>query len=89
MSIVVCAMFVLTLICALASNRDVVSPAKFYLFSFATFHLGALTFPTAYELWCLIFLVLLVGVLVVLHEALTAPVGIDWPPELRALGEGA
>lgn len=71
MNIVVCSLFVVTLLWALASNPDVFSPAKFFLFSFLIFHLGALSNKSSYELWMLILLVLIVGATAVLFEALS------------------
>jgi hypothetical protein len=69
MSFVVCGLFVLVFVWALATNRDVLSPAKFFLFSFLVFHVGALSDSYSYELWMLILLVLLVGATTVLFEA--------------------
>jgi hypothetical protein len=71
MSVVVCGLFAATLLWALVSNRDVFSPAKFFLFSFFIFHLGALTGSSSYELWMLILLVLLVGAATVMFEAVS------------------
>jgi hypothetical protein len=73
MSVVVCSLFVLTLLWALGSNRDIFSPAKFFLLSFLVFHLGALSGHSSYELWMLILLVLLVGAMTVLFEAVSPP----------------
>jgi hypothetical protein len=73
MSVVVCALFVVTLLWSLVSNRDVFSPAKFFLFSFLVFHLGALSGHYSYELWMLILIVLLVGAMTVLFEAVSPP----------------
>lgn len=70
MSIVVCGLFIVTFLYALVSNRDTFSPAKFFLFSFLVFHLGALSGTSSYELWMLILLVLLVGMTAVMFEAL-------------------
>jgi oligosaccharide repeat unit polymerase len=70
MSIVVCSVFVVVLLWALASNPDSFSPAKFFLFSFLIFHLGVFSSRHPYELWMLILLVLLVGATAVLFEAL-------------------
>jgi hypothetical protein len=73
MSIVVCALFVATFGWALASNADKFSPAKFFLFTFAVFYAGALAANASLELWLLILLVLLVGLVSVLLEGLHPP----------------
>jgi hypothetical protein len=84
MSIVVCSLFVVIFLWALASNPDLFSPAKFYLFSFLVFHLGALSHEQPYELWLLILLVLLVGATTVLFEALSPlPARQRYPLKLR------
>jgi hypothetical protein len=76
--------FVLTMLWALRSNRDVFSPAKFFLFSVFIFHLGALAGPSSYQLWMLVLLVVLVGATVVLFEAVSPlPQRPRYPLELR------
>lgn len=69
MNIVVCGVLLLTAIFASLTNRDVFSPGKFYLVSFALFYVGALVTPDNYELWLLILLVLLIGVATICLEA--------------------
>jgi len=69
MSVLVCSVFVVVFLWGLASNYDLFSPAKFFLFSLFIFHLGALSGEYSYELWMLILLVLLVGAAIVLFEA--------------------
>jgi hypothetical protein len=84
MSIIVCITSVAALSWAFISNPDLFSPAKFFLFSFLIFHLGALADHTSYELWMLILVVLLVGVTTVLFEALSPlPPRMRYPLELR------
>lgn len=70
MSFVVSTLFVFTVVAALLTNRDLLSPAKFYLFSFFVFHVGAVGTSHATEVWLLILLVVLVGAIAVLFEAL-------------------
>jgi|HubBroStandDraft_4_1064222.scaffolds.fasta_scaffold00054_21 hypothetical protein len=69
MNILLCTVFVAVFLWGLASNSDLFSPAKFFLFSFLIFHLGVLSGRYSYELWMLIVLVLLVGAATVLFEA--------------------
>jgi hypothetical protein len=84
MSLVVCSLFVVVFLWALGSNPDLFSPAKFYLFSFLIFHLGALSREYPYELWLLILLVLLVGATTVLFEAVSPlPPRLRYPLQLR------
>lgn len=71
MSVVVCALFVVALLWSQLSNRDICSPAKLFLFSFLVFHLGVFGIRDSYELWTLILLVLLVGVMTALFEAVS------------------
>jgi hypothetical protein len=83
-SVVVCGLFVLIVLWALLSNHDLYSPAKFFLFSFFIFHVGALAARTSYQLWMLVLLVLLVGASTVLFEALSPlPRRPRYPLELR------
>src|ERR1700733_3987736 len=70
MSIVVCALFVATLVYAIVTNADLFSPAKFYLLSFMVFYFGALTDDAKYQVWLLMLLVLMVGMSAVLFETL-------------------
>jgi hypothetical protein len=70
MSIFVCALFVATLVYAIVTNSDLFSPAKFYLLSFMIFYFGALTDDAKYDVWLLTLLVLMVGIISVLFEAL-------------------
>ncbi len=84
MSFAVCSLFVVVFLWALVSNPDLFSPAKFFLFSFLVFHLGALTHEYPYELWSLMLLVLLVGATTVLFEALSPlPPRVRYALELR------
>jgi hypothetical protein len=84
MSFVVCTLFVIVFLWGLVSNPDLFSPAKFFLFSFLIFHLGALSQEYSYELWLLILLVLLVGATSVLFEALSPlPPRLRYPLQLR------
>lgn len=53
---------------ALMTQRDLFSPGKMFLASFALFHLGAWTRPRTTELWLLILIVLLVGTVAVVAE---------------------
>ena len=69
MSILVSSLLVLTGALAFLTNRDMFSPGKFYLVSFAMFYAGALASPGDYELWMLMLLVLLIGVATVCLEA--------------------
>lgn len=69
MSILVCSLVVLTGLFAFLTNRDMFSPGKFYLISFALFYAGALAAPDQYELWLLMLLVLLIGIATVCLEA--------------------
>ncbi len=71
MSIVVCILFVITLVYAIGTNADLFSPAKFFLLSFMVFYFGALTDDSKYQLWLLMLLVLMVGMITVLIEALS------------------
>jgi oligosaccharide repeat unit polymerase len=73
MSIFVCGLLFLTMLFSLLTNRDVLSPGKFYLVSFVLFYVGALASPDNYELWLLILLVLLIGVATVCLEANARP----------------
>ncbi len=69
MDLVIGITFIATLLVALITNRDLFSPAKFYLFSFVLFYVGLYFKPTAaFEIWFLVLLVLLVGVGAVLSE---------------------
>jgi len=70
MSTALALLFLAAFLWALISNRDLFSPAKFYLFSFLVFHVGALESWHAPEVWLLMMLVLLVGSVAVLFEAL-------------------
>lgn len=63
--------FILTVGAAFASNRDIFSPGKVFLFSFLAFHVGAFFTPTSLNVWLLAFLLLVVGMLAVLFEAST------------------
>lgn len=84
MSVVVCIVFVLSLLWALRSNPDLLSPAKFFLFSLFMFHVGALATRSSYQLWLLVLLVVLVGTTLVLFEALSPlPPRARYPLELR------
>lgn len=69
MIVVVCGLFIISFLYALVSNRDMFSPAKFFLFSFLVFHAGAFS-DKSYELWMLLLLVLMVGATAVMFEAL-------------------
>jgi oligosaccharide repeat unit polymerase len=69
MSILVSSLLVLTGAFAFLTNRDMFSPGKFYLISFAMFYAGALLSPDDYELWLLMLLVLVIGVATVCLEA--------------------
>jgi oligosaccharide repeat unit polymerase len=71
MSIVVCTLFVVTLAYAIVTNADLFSPAKLYLLSFMIFYFGALTDDSKYQLWLLVLIVLMVGMIAVLFEALS------------------
>ena len=73
MSIFVCGLLLLIMLFSALTNRDVLSPGKFYLVSFVLFYVGALASPDNYELWLLILLVLLIGVATVCLEADAAP----------------
>lgn len=73
MSAPVCSLVVLTGTFAFLTNRDMFSPGKFYLISFALFYAGALAVPDQYELWLLMLLVLLIGVATVCLEAGVGP----------------
>lgn len=73
MSVVVCGLLCLLMIFSILTNRDLLSPGKFYLVSFVLFYAGALSSPDDYELWLLILLVLLVGVATVCLEAGARP----------------
>ena len=73
MSIVVCALAFLTMLFSALTNRDVLSPGKFYMVSFVLFYVGALAAPDNYELWLLILLVLSIGVATVCLEANAKP----------------
>lgn len=73
MSIFVGSLFLATVLASLLSNRDLFSPAKFFLFSFLVFHVGALDGRRAPEVWLLILLVLMVGASAVLFEAVSVP----------------
>jgi len=81
MSIFVCSLLILTMLFSLLTNRDVLSPGKFYLMSFVLFYAGALASPGDYELWLLILLVLLIGVAMVCLEANARPA-----PAIRGAG---
>jgi len=84
MSIAICALCVAALAWALWSNPDICSPAKLFLLSFLVFHLGVLSVHGSQELWSLVLLVLLVGVLTSLFEALSPPPPpVRYPIELR------
>ena len=72
MNIVVCTLFVAAFMWSLFSNQDILSPAKLFLFSFFIFNIGALA-DNSYELWLLLLLVLLVGIIAVMFEALSPP----------------
>lgn len=80
--IAVCILFVVSVLCAMATNRDLFSPAKFFLFSFLAFHVGGLVTKPSSEVWLLVSLVLLTGLLTAAFEAATAPVaphsGLRW-----------
>ena len=73
MSVLVCGLLVLTTLFALTTSRDIFSPGKFYLMSFVLFYAGALAALDDYELWLLIFLVLLIGIVTVCLEANAKP----------------
>ena len=60
MSIVVCTLFVITLVYAIVTNADLFSPAKLYLLSFMIFYFGALTDDAKYQLWLLVLMVLMI-----------------------------
>jgi hypothetical protein len=84
MTIVVCGAFVAVLLWAVVSNPDLFSPAKFFLFSFLMFHLGALADRGSPELWLLILVVLMVGGATVMLEALSPlPRPVRYPLDLR------
>lgn len=68
MDILIAVTFIAALLVALITNRDLFSPAKFFLFSFVLFYVGAFFKRPPFELWFLVFMVLLVGVAVVLAE---------------------
>jgi hypothetical protein len=70
MSVLVCVLFVAGFGWALASNPDKFSPAKFFLFSFLVFYAGAFSSTATWELWLLMLIVLLVGLLTVQFEAI-------------------
>ena len=88
MSIFVCALFVLTALFAVVSNRDMLSPGKFYLASMLLFYIGALVeYSSSYEIWLLILVVLAVGMLTVVLEAVRPAYpggGAPQPPPIRA-----
>jgi hypothetical protein len=70
MSIAVCSLFALACLFAVLSNRDMMSPGKFYLASMLLFYIGALVeHADSQEIWLLILVVLAVGVLTVVYEA--------------------
>ena len=69
MSYLVCTLFLLTIVMALTTNRDLFSPAKLFLFSFLVFHVGALFQVGSIELWLLLLMVMLVGLLTAAFEA--------------------
>lgn len=69
MSYFVCTLFLLTTAMALTTNRDLFSPAKLFLFSFLAFHVGALFQVGSTELWLLLLMVMLVGLLTAAFEA--------------------
>jgi hypothetical protein len=71
MSIAVCTLFLATLVYAIVTNSDLFSPAKFYLLSFMIFYFGALTNDAKYQLWLLVLLVLMAGMVAVVVEALS------------------
>jgi oligosaccharide repeat unit polymerase len=73
MSVVVCSLLVLATLFALTTSRDIFSPGKFYLMSFVLFYAGALADLDNYELWLLILLVLLMGIVTVCLEAYAKP----------------
>lgn len=74
MSVVVTLLFVAVTAMALLTNRDLFSPAKFFLFSFFLFHVGAFDNDHALEVWLLLVLVLFVGIAASLFEVLNVPV---------------
>ena len=71
MNIVVCTLFMLTVVAAILTNRDLFSPAKFFLFSFLAFYVGILFDQQPLELWLLVLIVLTVGALSVMIEMST------------------
>lgn len=71
--IAVCVLFVASLLCAMVTNRDLFSPAKFFLFSFFVFHIGGLFSKPSPEVWVLVSVVLMVGFLTAALEAATTP----------------
>ena len=86
MGILVCTLFVVCVFCAMMTNRDLMSPGKFYLASMFLFYVGALLSNTSYEVWMLILLVLLIGLMLVVLEAgvRTDNLRVERAPELVA-----
>jgi oligosaccharide repeat unit polymerase len=68
MIFIVAILFVLAAIFAVISNPDMLSPAKFYLFFFLAFHVGAVFSETSIATGMLILVVLCVGILTVALE---------------------
>lgn len=66
-------LFMVTVVIAFVTNVDLMSPAKLFLLTFASFHVGGLiSSEDSSELWLLVLLVLLVGVVIVFLEATVA-----------------
>lgn len=62
-------LFILTSVMALVTNPDVLSPAKMFLATFCIFHIGGIISGVEhYELWSLVLLVLIVGIMIVFFE---------------------
>lgn len=75
MIFIVTILFLLTAIFAVVSNPDVVSPAKFFLFFFLAFHIGAVFSPVSVTTGALILVVLSIGILATALETTLPPQG--------------
>jgi hypothetical protein len=89
MNVLVVTVFCVAILLALLTNRDLFSPAKFYLFSFALFYTGALFEDQPLELWFLVLAVLVVGIGTMLAETVHTGAGrvrAARPPPILAGG---
>jgi len=81
MIFIVAIFLMLAAVLAVISNPDVLSPAKFFLFFFLAFHIGAVFTPISITTGALIFVVLCIGIVAVALETSgsTRPAPVTMP----------